>query len=234
MNFTGTTQHSGNAAGTNCNNYVQKAYFQRLSSLLISNLEIKINGMSLQNINQYDLLFNILHDFTCGYDAVGKNRIGCSADPSNKTTYNNGQCCRYAGYAQGCSADPSSYADQDTYTIGQWLGILGGNASTSIIDTSLYCDIMIEISLSSSDVLMLSNPVGTLTTLSAATNGETGIAFTAGGPAGAVASGICFIFRINFMPMFHHLMLPMSMCMAMAMLGVYSSELPGTLTVTWL
>lgn len=44
-----------------------------------------------QNINQYWFIYNILHDFTCAYDSVGKNRIGCNSDPSNKTTYNNGQ-----------------------------------------------------------------------------------------------------------------------------------------------
>ena len=190
MNFTGATQHRGNAAGTNCSNYVQKAYFPRNTASLIENLEIKINGQSRQNINQYGYLFNILYDYTCGYDAVGKNRIGCNADPSNKTTYYNGQCRRYAGFPQGCTSDTStnSHLDQDNYTIRQWLGILGGNASTSIIDTSLYGDITLEITLAPSDVLMLSNPIGTLATLTAATNGETGIAFTAGSSAASTAS----------------------------------------------
>ena len=53
MNFTGVTQHRGNNAGTNCANYVQKAYFPRNTASLIENLEIKINGQSRQNINQY-------------------------------------------------------------------------------------------------------------------------------------------------------------------------------------
>ena len=44
MNFTGATQHRGNNAGTNCANYVQKAYFPRNTASLIENLEIKING----------------------------------------------------------------------------------------------------------------------------------------------------------------------------------------------
>ncbi len=58
------------------------------------------------------------------------------------------------------------WADQDNYTIRQWLGILGGNASTSIIDTSLYGDIIIEITLAPSDVLMLSPTTPTLTSYS--------------------------------------------------------------------
>ena len=53
MNFIGATQHRGNNAATNCANYVQKAYFPRNTASLIENLEVKINGMSRQNINQY-------------------------------------------------------------------------------------------------------------------------------------------------------------------------------------
>ncbi len=72
---------------------------------MISNLEIKINGQSRQNINQYDYIFNILHDYTCGFDTVGKNRKGCNADPSNKTVYNNGSMHRFAGFPIGCTSD---------------------------------------------------------------------------------------------------------------------------------
>ena len=93
-----------------------------------------------KNINQYGYIYNILHDFTCGHDAVAKNRIGCNADPSLRSTWKDGQVTRYAGFPLGNTSDTTSngWADQDNYTIRQWLGILGGNASTSIIDTSLY------------------------------------------------------------------------------------------------
>ena len=189
MNFIGATQHRGNASAgggsglsTNAANYVQKAYFPRNTASLIENLEIKINGQSRQNINQYGYLYNVLHDFTSGYDSVGKNRIGCNADPSNKSTYYGGQSRRYAGFPVGCTSDTSSnaWADQDNYTIRQWLGILGGNASTAIIDTSLYGDITIELTLAPADCLMLSAPVGTLATYTSATNPEINIATTAG------------------------------------------------------
>jgi hypothetical protein len=65
MNFVGATQHRGNNASSNVANYFQKAYFPRNTASLIENLEIKINGQSRQNINQYGYI-NILHDFTCG------------------------------------------------------------------------------------------------------------------------------------------------------------------------
>ena len=114
-NFIGATQHRGNNVATNAANYVQKAYFPRNTASLIENLEVKINGQSRQNIYQYGYIFNILHDFTCGYDSVGKNRIGCNSDPSNKTVYNNGQMNRYAGFPLGNSSD-------NTLTVGNYNG----------------------------------------------------------------------------------------------------------------
>ena len=177
LNFTGKTQHRGNNAATNVANYVQKAYFPRNTASLIENLEIKINGMSRQNINQYGYLYNIFHDYTCGHDSVAKNRIGCNSDPSNKTVYVNGQPRRYAGFPMGCTTDDVGVHDQDRLTIRQWLGILGGNASTSIIDTSLYGDITIEITLATSEILMLSD-VGTATALTTGNNVDIGLAYT--------------------------------------------------------
>jgi len=190
MNFTGSTQHRGNNAATNCANYVQKAYFPRNTASLIENLEVKINGQSRQNINQYGYIYNILHDFTCGHDAIAKNKVGCNSDPSLKTIWKDGQPTRYAGFPLGNTTDTVSngFADQDNYTIRQWLGILGGNASTSIIDTSLYGDITIEITLAPSDVLILSPVTPTLTTYASATNNETGIATAVGEAAASKAS----------------------------------------------
>ena len=189
MNFVGATQHRGNNAATNCANIVQKAYFPRNTASLIENLEIKINGQSRQNINQYGYIYNILHDFTCGHDAVAKNRIGCNSDPSLKSTYRDGQVTRYAGFPLGNTSDAlNGHLDQDNYTIRQWLGILGGNASTSIIDTSLYGDITIEITLAPSDVLMLSPTTPALISYASATNNETGIATTAGTTAASTPS----------------------------------------------
>ena len=198
LNFKGYTQHGGNGStwattagtATNVPNFVNKRYFPRNIASLIENLEIKINGQSRQNINQYGYIYNILNDYTCGCDATAKNRIGQNADPSLKTTFKYGQLQRYAGFPVGCTSQTvdNSYLDQDVYTIRQWLGILGGNASTSIIDTSLYGDITIEITLAPAGVLMLSPPVGTLATYSSVTNTETNLSTTVGGTAAALAA----------------------------------------------
>ena len=96
FNFKGYTQHGGNGSAwstttgtsTNINNYVNKRYFPRNTASLIENLEIKINGQSRQNINQYGYIYNILNDFTCGCDSTAKNKVGMNADPSNKTLNN--------------------------------------------------------------------------------------------------------------------------------------------------
>ena len=64
----------------------------------------------------------------------------------------------------------------------------GGNASTSIIDTSLYGDITIEITLAPSDVLMLSPTTPALISYASATSNETGIATTEGSAAALNAS----------------------------------------------
>jgi hypothetical protein len=117
-----------------------------------------------------------LSDYMPGHDATGKNRCGQNSDPSNKTTYNN------AGFPVACTSQKvdNSHLDQDFYTIRQWLGILGGNSSTSIIDISLYGDITIEITLAPAGVLMLSSPVGTLATYASATNTEENLPTTLG------------------------------------------------------
>ena len=57
---------------------------------------------------------------------MAKNRIGCNADPSNKTLYVNGEPRRYAGFPMGCTSDTVGVKDQDRFTIRQWLGIFRG------------------------------------------------------------------------------------------------------------
>jgi hypothetical protein len=198
MFYKGSTSHGGNGSiwdtvsgtATNAGNFVNKRYFPRNSSSIIENLEIKINGQSRQNINQYNYIYNILNDFNCGTDCTTKNRIGMNADPSNKSTYVNGRTQRYAGYPVGCSSQSTdnSHLDSETYNIRNWLGILGGNASTQIIDTSLYGSIVIEITLAAAGILMLSPPVGTLASYTSVTNTETNISTTASTAAAAVAS----------------------------------------------
>jgi hypothetical protein len=72
-----------------------------------------------------------------------------NADPSCKTAMNYGQLQQYAGFPVGCLGQTvqvdSSFRDQHFNAIRQWLGIIGGNASTSIIDTSSYGKVIVPV-----------------------------------------------------------------------------------------
>lgn len=163
MNFFGKTAHAGASSGDN-KNYVRTRFFPRNIQSLISNLEIKINGRSIQNITQYNYIYNILHDYMCGTDATNKKRIGENADPSNKSAWISGVNIPRRGYpiglynANALSTDDKFDAfarDADNYTIRNWLGLLSGGASTNIIATDMYGQIDIEITLDQAGILML-------------------------------------------------------------------------------
>ena len=120
---------------------------------MIESINVKINGQTRQLINNYGLIYNILSDITSGSDAMVKNRIGQNADPSCKYYNDNGGVRRRCGYPIGLIANKNSANDFDRYSIRNWLGFLQG--STNIIDTQMYGQIDLEITLSGAGVLML-------------------------------------------------------------------------------
>ena len=169
MNFYGKTAHNGAASGNN-KNYVQTRFFPRNIQSLISNLEVKINGRSIQNITQYNYIYNILNDYMCGIDATNKKRIGENADPSNKSAWIQGVNIPRRGYPIGLSSGygitvddkfDAFSRDADNYTIRNWLGLLSGGSSTQIIHTDMYGQIDIEITLDQAGILMLGAATGT-------------------------------------------------------------------------
>ncbi len=147
-------------------------------------MEIKIGGQTRQLINNYGYIYNILNYYTTGTDATNKNRIGRNADPSCKYYYSNSGARRRCGFPIGLIADPKSANDQDDYTIRNWLGFFQG--STSIIDTSMFGPIVLEITLAPSGVLGLGAPTGNadLTEITAA-NSEIKVAIPAAVKVGA-------------------------------------------------
>ncbi len=52
-----------------------KPDFPRNIQSLFSNLEMKIGGRRIQNITQYNYIFNILNGYVCGLDANNKNEL---------------------------------------------------------------------------------------------------------------------------------------------------------------
>ena len=176
MDFKGYTQHNGSNNGATVGplNYCQGRFFPRNTQSLIETMEIKIGGQTRQLINNYGYIYNILNDFTTGTDATNKNRIGQNADSSCKYYYSKSGVRRRCGFPLGVTTDPKTANDQDDYTIRNWLGFFQG--STSIIDTSMFGQIDLEITLAPSGVLMLGKKTDTTTiTAITATNSEIGI-----------------------------------------------------------
>jgi hypothetical protein len=153
MDFKGYTQHNGSAAVLGPTGYCQSRFFPRGTQSLIDTMEIKIGGQTRQLINNYGYIYNILNDFTTGTDATNKNRIGQNADPSCKYYYSKSGVRRRCGYPIGLISDPKSANDNDDYSIRNWIGFFQG--STSIIDTSMFGQIDLEITLAPAGVLML-------------------------------------------------------------------------------
>jgi len=171
MIFNGYTDHNGNIAAGNINRIVQARYFPRNIQSIIDSVDIKINGKSVQRIDQYGYIYNIFHDFNCGDDSLRKNKIGQNADPSSKTWNWNGLTKRKNLYPIGIfTGDNNSVItrgtakDFGTYSIRQWLGLLGGNGSTSIIHTGMMGEVQIEITLAGGGVLCQSSAPNALTT----------------------------------------------------------------------
>jgi hypothetical protein len=153
MDFKGYTQHNGANGTTGPLNYCQSRFFPRNTQSLIETMEIKIGGQTRSLINNYGYIYNILNDYTTGTDATNKNRIGQNSDPSCKYYYSKSGIRRRCGFPLGLTTDPKLANDLDDYTIRNWLGFFQG--STSIIDTSMFGQIDLEISLAPAGVLML-------------------------------------------------------------------------------
>ena len=178
MDFKGYTQHNGTNGVLGPTGYCQSRFFPRNTQSLIETMELKIGGQTRQLINNYNYIYNILNDFTTGTDATNKNRIGQNADPSCHYYYSKSGVRRRCGFPIGLIADPKSANDQDDYTIRNWLGFFQG--STSIIDTSMFGQIDLEITLAPSGILGLGIAT-TANDLAAVTagNSEIGIAIPA-------------------------------------------------------
>ena len=189
MNFTAWTDHAGNVVG-GATGYVRTRFFPRNIASLIQNFEIKINGKSIVNVPEYNYIYNILHDFTQGQDGLNRRAIGENADPSCKYMNNAGVITPRRGYPVGIEtpgAINESQNDKDSYTIRSWLSMLGGNASTNIIDTSILGLVTIEITLAPSAITMLGRAnAGAAIAAVTVANSEVGLAVVAGA---AIAGG---------------------------------------------
>ena len=86
-------QPNGGATG-----YLTPRLLPRNTQSLIQNVEIQINGRSIQNIPEYNYIYNILHDFTCGSQNINQRMIGENEDPSFDYWNNGGVITPRLGY----------------------------------------------------------------------------------------------------------------------------------------
>ena len=153
------TCHGGNQSGAAANNYVQTYYLPRNGiASMISQLDIRINGRSIQNISQYSYLYNTISDWMYNGQNMHEE-IGGVADPSLMTYYNKGKLYTRRGYPvsyyDGTNADLVNKQCRllDRYSCRKFLGFLG-ESSTFILNTALIGQLDIEFTLEGTNVLM--------------------------------------------------------------------------------
>ena len=87
LSFDATIQtcQNGNQSAAAPNNYAQTYYLPRNGiASMISQLDIRINGRSIQNIAQYSYLYNAISDWVYNGSNV-QDEVGGLADPSLMT-----------------------------------------------------------------------------------------------------------------------------------------------------
>ena len=155
------TCQNGNQSLNAANNYTQTYYLPRNGiASMISQIDIRVNGRSIQNISQYSYVYNAISDWIYNGQNM-PDEIAGVADPSLMTYYNQGKIVTRRGFPVS-NFDATSYASAqnnkqarlyDRYSCRRFLGFLG-ESSTSIINTALLGDLTIEISLEGTNVLM--------------------------------------------------------------------------------
>ena len=155
------TCHNGNQSGNAANNYVQTYYLPRNGiASMISQIDVRINGRSIQNISQYSYVYNAISDWIYNGSNI-QDEVGAVADPSLMTYYYKGKLYTRRGFP--VSAYDSTLANTDLnnkqarlydrYSCRKFLGFLG-ESSTFIINTALLGDLTIEFTLEGTNVLM--------------------------------------------------------------------------------
>jgi hypothetical protein len=174
--FKGQTNHAG-AAVDGLVDYVRSRFFPRNSASVIQSMQIKINGGIKVDIPDYNFVYNMLHDYTQGADALKRRIVGGeNSDPSNKLYIVGNDIIERRGYSiakYDSASDENNdvLRDRQEYCVRSWLSLLGGNASTNIIDTQMLGIVTIEIVLAPATMLMLgTNATGYGAALTGATS----------------------------------------------------------------
>ena len=159
--YDGSTTHNGSSGVAGPTGYVQSRFFPRNSSSVIQKFTVKINGGIKVDIPDYNFVYNMLHDYTQGADALKRRQTGGeNSDPSNKLYMTDGDIIERRGYSLA-PFDPAANAlnilarDKQRYCVRSWLSLFGGNASTQVVDTQMLGTVTVEIQLAPASILML-------------------------------------------------------------------------------
>ena len=160
------TSHGGNQSVNAANNYVQTYYLPRNGiASMISQLDIRINGRSIQNIAQYSYVYNAISDWVYNGSNM-QDEVGALADPSLMTYYYKGKLYTRRGYpvsnydAAGANTDLNNKQARllDRYSQRRFIGFLG-ESSKFILNTALLGDLTLEFTLEGTNVLMAGSTV---------------------------------------------------------------------------
>lgn len=146
FNFTATL--AGGSAGVT-------AHAPRYSSSLIERVNIYLNNNLVSTINQYNLLYNTVADLQFSRDAESKRWLE-NYDPSINYIQNtaaSGYITLQRNTANGVASDTTK-----PMVINNWLGFLGGETSTSVIDCASLGQITLEFVLAPANVCWISSP----------------------------------------------------------------------------
>ena len=121
----------------------------------------------------------MFHDYTQGADALKRRSVGGeNSDPSNKLYMVGNDIRERSGYSMGLLNANDTLndvvRDRQEYCVGSWLSLLGGNASTNVIDTQTLGIVTIEIVLAPATRLILGS---TATGYNADVAGATSLAY---------------------------------------------------------
>ena len=160
--YDGSTTHAG-SNGRGPEGYVQTRFFPRNSASVIQKFTVKVNGGIKVDIPDYNFVYNMLHDYSQGADALKRRQTGGeNSDPSNKLYITAGDIIERRGYslapfnpAGTGAADNILARDKGRYCVRSWLSLFGGNSSTQVVDTQMLGTVTVEIQLAPASILML-------------------------------------------------------------------------------
>lgn len=123
------------------------------SSSLISQVEIFVNGISIQNSPRYNIIYNMLIDYDCDYHKKAA-KLNNNSDPSTDTIMNAGGVITQFPTYKGTAVELVNKFGKE-YVVDDWIGFLDfkdGNRQ-SYFNTNTVGDVEIHITWAPNSVL---------------------------------------------------------------------------------